>query len=437
MSSAAPIRILVVDAERDSAKRLSRTLARSHPELDLHPVGTVAAAREVLERHHGQSAGWDAILCTAGRRHPEGLELARALSEGASRLPLILLGDAGDIETAVEGMKIGASDFLVRGPQLSRHFLPRLRQAIDRTRSRLRRDVLLPALDALPESVLILDAEGCLVAASRACQITFGLGEEELAGQPLQRVLEISQDDPLAAEILALEPAASLDRHVRLRRTDGSSIAARLTASRMQGVEPLLLLVLRPIDAVASAPVRAVHRAAVAPRVEPLRIEREETDPPRPEKEARPAPREPLRVLLVDDEDAILELLVDVLQAEGHRVETARSGEAALVKLEGGSYDLLITDLKMPGFDGRQLCERWQSQDPNRAGRVLITTGDTGSEETREYLQQSGVRYLLKPFDIEELKGLIRSVLEERLASGPGAPAERASGSLHPEPEIP
>jgi PAS domain S-box-containing protein len=417
------LRVLVVDAERESARRLARTLARSHPELDLHPVGTTAAALEVLQRRHGESEAWDAVLCTVGRRHPEGLELARTLFEGVSRLPLVLVGESVDIEAAVEGMKVGASDFLVRGPHLSRHLVPRLRQVVDRTRSRLRRDLLLPALDALPGTVLVVDERGSIVAVSRTCQMTFGMGEEELTGQPLRRVLELAPQDRLPAELQALEPAASLERPIRARRGDGREFRAQLTAVRMQGAEPLLMLVIRAAEAAEAA----AGAGPQAPRPEPAR--------PATSLQARVGP-EPLRVLLVDDEDAILELLADVLGSEGHNVETARSGEAAMRKLDGGSYDLLITDLRLPGLDGRQLCERWSTQHPEGTRRVLITTGDTASEATREYLQRSGLRYLLKPFDIEQLKSLIRSVLEESRDPGGDDAVQRASGSLRPEPEV-
>src|SRR3972149_3784312 len=120
MPSAPPIRALVVDIDRDSAHKLAGSLRKHPPEIDLRPVGTVAAAFEVLRAGTESGASWDAIVLTVGRRHPEGLELMRRLFESAQRLPVILIGDSTDIEAAVEGMKIGASDFLARGTQMAR-----------------------------------------------------------------------------------------------------------------------------------------------------------------------------------------------------------------------------------------------------------------------------------------------------------------------------
>src|SRR6185295_15961818 len=96
---------------------------------------------------------------------------------------------------------------------------------------------------------------------------------------------------------------------------------------------------------------------------------RQEAGLPQPEPD-EPGPgdemdrlRRPLRLLVVDDEPIILDLLVDAL-AGRHSVDTAGGGAEALRKLEQRSYDVVLLDLKMPGVDGRQVFETMQSRWP-------------------------------------------------------------------------
>ncbi len=117
-----------------------------------------------------------------------------------------------------------------------------------------------------------------------------------------------------------------------------------------------------------------------------------------------------LNILVVDDEPAILEILHDVLSLDGHRVDTALSGAAALRKLERESYDVVICDLKMPGMTGQEVYEKVRSMDVERARRIVFSTGDTASLETHDFLERTGNLYLQKPFSLEAIRGLVASL---------------------------
>jgi two-component system, NtrC family, sensor kinase len=117
------------------------------------------------------------------------------------------------------------------------------------------------------------------------------------------------------------------------------------------------------------------------------------------------------RVLVVDDEESILALLRDVFTADGHRVDTARNGEEALSHLTRHGYDLLITDIKMPGMGGQALYQRVKQMDSELARNTVFITGDTVSAETRNFLQKVQNVCLAKPFKIREVRETLNRLL--------------------------
>jgi len=89
------------------------------------------------------------------------------------------------------------------------------------------------------------------------------------------------------------------------------------------------------------------------------------------------APRTPLHVLVVDDEPGILRALTRLLQRDGHSVETATDGQAALARLREDAYDVLLCDLRMPTLDGQTFYGLLQRQHPSLCQRLIVLTGDT------------------------------------------------------------
>jgi signal transduction histidine kinase/CheY-like chemotaxis protein len=125
-------------------------------------------------------------------------------------------------------------------------------------------------------------------------------------------------------------------------------------------------------------------------------------------------------ILVVDDELTIVDILYQVLKSDGYRVDTALSGSTALRKLEKERYDVIISDLKMPGMSGQDLYERVRSLDSSLAQRIIFSTGDTVSTDTRQFLESCGNTYLQKPFEIEAIRQAVVAVMQGAVVeSGP------------------
>jgi len=119
------------------------------------------------------------------------------------------------------------------------------------------------------------------------------------------------------------------------------------------------------------------------------------------------------RVLVVDDERAILVALRCLFGKEGYEVDTAASGEEAVRKLEAGSFHVVVTDLSMEGVSGMQVLEHARALDPDVAV-VMITAH--GSEKAAVQAMKLGASdYLPKPFDNDELRVVVRRAMEGAL----------------------
>jgi two-component system NtrC family sensor kinase len=121
--------------------------------------------------------------------------------------------------------------------------------------------------------------------------------------------------------------------------------------------------------------------------------------PPAPPPAAPAAPRG-MRVLVVDDEVALCEMMAEALRGRGHEVLTARSGREALQVLEGFPADALVLDVRMPEMSGMELWARVREANPGLARRTLFCTGDVVGEESREFLDRTDCPMVSKPFDL-------------------------------------
>jgi two-component system NtrC family sensor kinase len=117
---------------------------------------------------------------------------------------------------------------------------------------------------------------------------------------------------------------------------------------------------------------------------------------------AIPAGSPRARILVVDDEPTFAGLLCEALASDGHLAESAADGAEALDRLRAQRFDLVVSDLKMPGVDGRALRDAIERMRP--APALLLTTGDTMNRETDELERQLGVTILRKPFELTELR---------------------------------
>ncbi len=132
-----------------------------------------------------------------------------------------------------------------------------------------------------------------------------------------------------------------------------------------------------------------------------------ETSKPPPEKESQPR----RHVLVVDDEEPVGNLLARLLQDLGHQTIVVTSGADAMEAINQNQFDMVLTDIKMPGMNGFELYQNIKQRDPALANRLVFITGDTMSAATQARIIQNGNPYLAKPFDIERLEAIVRTIL--------------------------
>ncbi len=118
------------------------------------------------------------------------------------------------------------------------------------------------------------------------------------------------------------------------------------------------------------------------------------------------------RVLVVDDEKVIREILADFLSLEGFYVVTAPDGTTALQRLEQSRFDMVISDLKMPQMGGLELLERIQAEHENVL--TVIMTGFGTVETAIEAMKKGAYDYILKPFKVEEVVHIVHRGLEKQ-----------------------
>jgi len=116
-------------------------------------------------------------------------------------------------------------------------------------------------------------------------------------------------------------------------------------------------------------------------------------------------------ILVVDDEPEIAGVLAEALERMGHHVEVALGGDRALELLTQRTYDLVLSDTKMPGVDGVGLYREIERRFPALRERVVFLTGDVLDPEKRAFIERAGLPFLTKPFDVEEVRRVVHQVL--------------------------
>ena len=121
---------------------------------------------------------------------------------------------------------------------------------------------------------------------------------------------------------------------------------------------------------------------------------------------------DPIRVLIVDDEDELRSSLAKVLGRRGMKVSIAASGTAALELLEREPHDVVVLDLKMPGIDGMETLRRMGSSHP--APRVIMLTGHGDVAAGLEAMNRQVFDFLLKPVAVDQLAARIEAAAAVR-----------------------
>lgn len=116
------------------------------------------------------------------------------------------------------------------------------------------------------------------------------------------------------------------------------------------------------------------------------------------------------RILVVDDEKNIRRTVTMALESLDYFVHTAFDGKDAMVQLEGDEYDLILTDLKMPGMDGMELLQNATEKYPNI--KVVLISAHGTVDNAVEAMKLGAVDFLQKPFTPKELRQVVYNVLE-------------------------
>jgi two-component system response regulator PilR (NtrC family) len=140
-------------------------------------------------------------------------------------------------------------------------------------------------------------------------------------------------------------------------------------------------------------------------------------------------PAERARILVVDDEPSMRELLAIVLRREGYEVIQAENGHAALEALERQMVDLLISDIKMPDMSGVDVLRAAKQIDQDVLG--IMITAFASTDTAVEAMRLGACDYLSKPFNVDELKIKVREKLESRSLRQENVLLKRALGASH------
>jgi CheY-like chemotaxis protein len=116
-------------------------------------------------------------------------------------------------------------------------------------------------------------------------------------------------------------------------------------------------------------------------------------------------------ILVVEDEAGLAAVVTECLRDAGYVVEHAADGEAALEKISERQFDLIVCDLKMPRLDGPSFYRRLEASRPALAQRVIFVTGDVAGTDAERFLQETGCRWLAKPFRLADLLRAVREGL--------------------------
>ncbi len=131
------------------------------------------------------------------------------------------------------------------------------------------------------------------------------------------------------------------------------------------------------------------------------------------------------RVLVVDDETAIVDAICEFLDLQNIKADKANDGQEALVLLGKNRYDAIISDIRMPGIDGPQLYERATAANPQYRSRFLFMSGDLVRDTTQSFVTSLNCACLAKPFPLQLLFQHLGPHLDQYSSTGPNSPVPR------------
>lgn len=117
-------------------------------------------------------------------------------------------------------------------------------------------------------------------------------------------------------------------------------------------------------------------------------------------------------ILVVDDDSMVREVVVESIRMAGFSVDVCGDGQEALEKTAAKSYDLIVTDMRLPGLDGLSLIKRLKSS--NSTTDVVVMTGYGSIENAVECMKAGALEYLIKPFTVDQIQVAVSKAIEHR-----------------------
>jgi CheY-like chemotaxis protein len=122
--------------------------------------------------------------------------------------------------------------------------------------------------------------------------------------------------------------------------------------------------------------------------------------------------------LVVEDEVGVADLVATLLRGTGWRVDVAPGGRRGLERVRAASYDLVVSDIRMPDGNGEEFYRRAVAENPALHGRFLFITGDTANVQAWPFLKEANLPLLEKPFQPDAFLDLVRRIVTSLTASG-------------------
>jgi len=139
--------------------------------------------------------------------------------------------------------------------------------------------------------------------------------------------------------------------------------------------------------------------------------------------------KEYVKILVADDEVMMRNLILKILESEGYQIAMASSGDEALEMLSADKYDLLLTDVRMPGMNGFELLNKVKQNWPDMA--VIVMTGYGDAYTIKEALLQGADEYLSKPFKGHEVSLIVERAYWRLLSSRRNAQEEETTTQVN------
>ena len=121
---------------------------------------------------------------------------------------------------------------------------------------------------------------------------------------------------------------------------------------------------------------------------------------------------EPAKILVVDDDPVVRELMAEAVRLGGYRVDDCGDGIEALEKNSAAVYDLIVTDMRLPGLDGLSLIRELKAAKSDTD--VIVITGYGSIENAVECMKAGATDYLIKPFTVDQIQLAVRKAVEHR-----------------------